>query len=164
MTGGCWAECAQARHRQEVAKIQWQGARGEIGRVPPLFRQRGAATVLVAALLAVATVLGLLLTDFARMTVARATAVAAADAAALAAAPLTFAVFGVEADPMAAAVKLAEAHGTELLECRCSIDRSWAAREVLVVVALDVELLLLTDRRVEAASAAEFRPILLGLE
>lgn len=120
--------------------------------------------MLVAALLAVAALLGLLLTDFARMAVARATAVAAADAAALAAAPLTFAVFGDEADPTAAAAELAEAHGTELVECRCSIDRSWAAREVLAVVAVDVELLLFADRRVEAASAAEFRPVLLGLE
>lgn len=125
--------------------------------------QRGAAAVLVAALLAVATVLGLLVTDFARMAVARATAVAAADAAALAAAPLTFAVFGDETDPTAAAAKLASAHGADLAACRCSIDRSWAAREVLVVVTVDVELLLFADRVMEASSAAEFRPVLLGL-
>jgi hypothetical protein len=93
--------------------------------------------------------------------VARARATVAADAVALAAAPITFSSFGDQDDPARAAAAIAAANGVDVVECLCSIDRSWARRVVVAVVSIDLELLLLPDRRVEAAAAAEFRPILL---
>lgn len=124
--------------------------------------QRGAAALLVAALLAVGVLLALLVTDIARVATARTHATTAADAAALAAAPLTFSAFGSRTDPVQAAEDLAQANGAELVECRCLVDRTWDVRVVVAVVAIDVDLLLVPDRRVEAAAAAEFRPVLLG--
>lgn len=124
--------------------------------------QRGAAALLVAALLAVGVLLALLVTDIARVAAARTNATTAADAAALAAAPLTFSAFGSRTDPVQAAADLARANGAELVECHCPIDRSWDVRVVVAVVAIDVDLLVVPDRRVEAAAAAEFRPVLLG--
>ena len=118
--------------------------------------------MLVAALLLVGSVLALLIADVARLTTTRSRATVAADAAALGAAPLTFYPFGPERDPTAAARNLAAANGAELVECVCVVDRSWASREVVVVVAVDADLLLIPDRRLQAAAAAEFRPVLLG--
>jgi hypothetical protein len=126
--------------------------------------QRGAATLLVAALLALGSLLGLAVADLARVTVARTRAAAAADAAALAAVPLTFSSFGGSNDPREAAVRTAAGNGAELVECRCPVDRSWATRVAVTVVAIEVDLLLFPDRRVTAAAAAEFRPILLASE
>ena len=124
-------------------------------------RQQGSATLLLAALLAVGSLLGLALADVARVAIARARATVAADAAALAAAPITFSSFGDEDDPARAAAAIAEVNGADLVECLCPTDRSWARRVVVTVVSIDVDLLLFPDRRVAAAAAAEFRPVLL---
>ena len=124
--------------------------------------ERGAAAVVVAALLAVGMVLALLAVDLARVAEARAQLTVAADAAALAAAPVTFAAFGTHADPAAAAEATAAANGASLLECNCVIDRTWATRRVVVVVGLTLELALLGSRDLRASSAAEFQPVALG--
>jgi Flp pilus assembly protein TadG len=125
-------------------------------------RQQGAATVVVVALLVVGMVLALFLTDVARVAAARARLTSAADAAALAAAPATFADFGAGADPYRSAAETAQANDAHLMECNCPVDRSWATRMVRVVVALDVDLTLLGSRHLEASAAAEFSPVLLG--
>ncbi len=82
----------------------------------------------------------------------------AADAAALAAAPLTFARFGGESQPERAAARAAAENGARLQVCRCDIDHSWASRTVVVAVVTDVDLLLLPSRSLRATAAAEFRP------
>ena len=124
--------------------------------------ERGAAAVVVAGLLVVGVVLGLLVTDVARIVAVRAQLATAADAAALAAAPATFADFGAGADPVLAAAETARANGSRLVECRCDIDHSWATRTAVVAVASDVELTILGSRHLELRAAAEFAPVRLG--
>lgn len=123
---------------------------------------RGAATPIVVGLLVVGVLLAVLVADVARITAARVQLTAAADAAALAAAPVTFARFGGSGSPQDEAAAMAVANGAELVECRCDVDRSWSDRTVVVVVSADVDLLLLGERRLQAVSAAEFRPVELG--
>ena len=125
-------------------------------------RQAGAATLLVSGLLAVSVLAAGLLLDVAQVAATRAGLTAAADAAALAAAPITFAGFGSDSHPRAAAAAIAAENGARLEACHCDIDRSWAARTVVVVVSADTDLLLLRDRRLQATAAAQFRPVLLG--
>jgi Flp pilus assembly protein TadG len=107
------------------------------------------------------TVLALLLVDVSRVTAARARLTAAADAAALSAAPATFADLGAGADPHRSAAEMARANSAQLVDCDCEVDRSWVTRMVRVVVASDVDLTLLGSRHLEAAAAAEFSPVLL---
>jgi hypothetical protein len=118
--------------------------------------------LIVAALIAVTLLLAVLVSDVAALVQARAQLTTAADAAALAAAPVTFATFGAAGTPAAEAAAFAEANGVILIECRCPVDRSWASREVAVVVAVSVDLILLGHREMQARAAAEFRPIALG--
>ncbi len=125
-------------------------------------RQSGSSTLLAGGVLAVAVLLAGLVADVALVAAARARLTVAADAAALAAAPLTFAHFGGESRPERAAVAAAAENGARLETCRCDIDRSWASRTVVVVVATDVDLLLLPNRSLRASAAAEFRPASLG--
>jgi hypothetical protein len=122
-------------------------------------RQQGAATIIVAGLLVVGMVMSLLVADVARTSATRAQLVAAADAAALAAAPATFATFGGSGLPWIEAEAMADANGAELVECRCEVDPSWSSRTVVVVVAVDVSLILLGRRHLEATAAAEFTPV-----
>lgn len=120
--------------------------------------EAGAVGVIAAALAVVAVLVSLLAVDLGRVAAARAQLMTAADAAALAAAPLTFAGFGIGSDPVTAATEMAHANGAQLIGCRCGIDRSWASRRVVVTVGRTVELSLLGDRKLTAVAAAEFRP------
>lgn len=124
---------------------------------------RGSVTVLVLGLVAVVVVLGLMLGTTGQYLAARSQIQAAADAAALAAAPLTFRPFGSTNGPAVEAARLAAANGAQLIDCDCSIDRSFAVRVVEVEVAADVRLLVLGPRRVRAVAAAEFTPVKLFL-
>ncbi|MCP4304009.1 MAG: hypothetical protein GY788_03835 [bacterium] len=125
-------------------------------------RQRGSVGIIAAAGTLLVLVIGLLLTDVAHTYTARASLATAADAAALAAAPVTFSSFGTDGNPWRAAAEMAAANGAELIACECSIDRSWSTRRVAVTVAATVDLSLLGDRRMTAMAAAEFRPVDLG--
>ncbi len=89
---------------------------------------------------------------------ARLQAAAAADAAALAAAPVTFRPFGAVGGPVAEARRLASANGAVLTGCTCPIDRTWRPRVVEVVVERRVSLLGLGAITVRASSRAEFSP------
>lgn len=113
-------------------------------------------------MLVVGVLLGVLVADVARVAAARARLANAADAAALAAAPATFADFGAGSDPWRAAAATANANGAELIACRCDVDRSWAPRNVQVLVATDIGLSLLGSRHLRANAAAEFTPVLLA--
>lgn len=114
-------------------------------------------TILGAAVAAVTLAAALLTFDVHRLLVAKAAAQSAADAAALAAAPLTFAAFGSERSPEAEAAVFAGANGAELVACSCDPDPVWRARVVVVMVSVPVESLLGFDR-VTARAAAEFDP------
>jgi hypothetical protein len=119
--------------------------------------QRGATTVLAAAIAAIAVFAGLVGVEVYRLVTAKAVAQTAADAAALAAAPLTFAAFGSEAGPEAEAGAYAAANGSELVECRCPFDPVWRSRVVVVTVAVEVDSFVGISR-VQAVAAAEFDP------
>jgi hypothetical protein len=86
-------------------------------------------------------------------------AATAADAAALAAAPLTFAGFGAASSPEVEAERYARLNGASLVSCRCPFDPSWSTRTVEVVVTAPVELALFGRRELRAVGRAEFTPI-----
>ena len=86
---------------------------------------------------------------------------AAADAAALAAAPVTFLPFGAEGGPADEAARFALLNGAELESCRCPIDRSFSPRTVEVRVGRTIDLWPAGTIRVSAVSRAEFLPALL---
>ena len=125
-------------------------------------RETGAVGLLAAAMATVAVVLALLLADVARVVVARSQVTTAADAAALAAAPVTFSAFGTSGDPGREAAAVAAANGARLVECLCPVDHSWEARTVTVTVVVDTSLVLLRGREIGARASAEFRPVVLG--
>ena len=73
-------------------------------------------------------VLAVLLADLGGFLAARLQASAAADAAALAAAPVTFRRFGSAGTPIDEAARFAVANGARLVTCRCPVDRPAASR------------------------------------
>ncbi len=83
---------------------------------------------------------------------------AAADAAALAAAPVTFLPFGAEGTPAEEAERFAHLNDTELRRCTCPLDPSWGPRTVEVEVARTVRLWPAGVVTVTAVSRAEFVP------
>lgn len=114
------------------------------------------------ALAAVVVVLGLLVADVSIYLGARARAQVAADAAALAAAPVTFRPFGAAGSAVDEARRFAAYNGAVLLECRCSPDQSWQSRTVTVLVSVPAELVLLGATEAMAWSSADFEPTRLG--
>ena len=125
--------------------------------------ESGAVGVVVAVLATFTIIVSLLLLDVAHVVAARASLVAAADSAALAAAPVTFSSFGTPGNPRTAAAEMAVANGADLVDCQCEMDKTWATRRVTVTVRTSVDLVLLGDRQLTATSSAEFRPVALGL-
>jgi hypothetical protein len=119
--------------------------------------ERGAVSVLAAALTAITLLLGLVGAEVYRLVVAKAMAQAAADAAALAAAPVTFLPFGSELDPGGEAETFAKSNGARLVDCLCPVDPVWRPRVVTVTVAVAVDSFLGIPE-VLASAAAEFDP------
>lgn len=123
--------------------------------------QRGAASLMMLALAAVVLVVGFLVADLSIYVGARARAQIAADAAALAAAPVTFRPFGADGSAWREAQQFAAANGATLLECRCPPDASWASRTVVVLVSVPADLVLLGSTEATAWSSADFDPTLM---
>ena len=86
---------------------------------------------------------------------------AAADAAALAAAPVTFMPFGATGTPTDEAARFARLNGADLDSCVCPLDTSWEPRTVRVEVSRMVSIWPVGRIRVSAVSRAEFVPALL---
>ena len=122
---------------------------------------RGGAAVLLAAGAGVALLLAAALGAAGSYLRARVEAVAAADAAALAAAPVTFLPFGATGTPAEEAARFALANGASLLWCACPVDPSWEPRTVTVQVARAVRLWPAGSLTVTAIGRAEFEPALL---
>lgn len=121
----------------------------------------GAAGVLLAAVAGVVLLLAAVLASTGAYLRARVEAVAAADAAALAAAPVTFAPFGAPGTASDEAARFAQANGASLVLCACAPDPSWEPRTVTVRVAVESHLWPVGSVTVEAVSRAEFVPALL---
>lgn len=122
---------------------------------------RGAAAVLLLGVMVVVLLLAAVLGTVGAYLRARVEAVAAADAAALAAAPVTFLPFGAQGTPAEEAARFASANGTRLLWCACPVDPSWEPRTVAVEVAREVRLWPAGSLTVTAVGRAEFEPALL---
>ena len=110
------------------------------------------------AVMALVVFVGLAVLGAAQVITARARATTAADAAALAAAPITFPPLTGGGSPMAEALRVAEANGARLVSCLCSQVATFEPRQVEVTVVFPVDLPMLGRRWVEASSAAEFVP------
>ncbi|MCL1692848.1 MAG: pilus assembly protein TadG-related protein [Actinomycetia bacterium] len=123
--------------------------------------ERGSAVVLLLAVAGLVLLLTIGVADAGIAFSARLQAAAAADAAALAAAPVTFRPFGAAGGPVTEARRLARANGAVLTHCSCAVDRTWRSRVVEVVVERRVELLGLGAITVRASSRAEFAPMAL---
>ena len=121
--------------------------------------ERGSVSLLVVGFLGMVVVLGMMLGAAGQFLSAQSRVQAAADAAALAAAPVTFRRFGSSGDPAAEAARLAGANGARLIRCLCSIDRSWDSRIVEVEVGEEINLLGLGLLEVRGKAAAEFVPV-----
>ncbi|MFH1330522.1 MAG: Rv3654c family TadE-like protein [Actinomycetota bacterium] len=125
---------------------------------------RGGAAVLLVGVAAVVLLLAAALGAVGAYLLARVEAVAAADAAALAAAPVTFLPFGAEGTPTEEAARFATANGARLLSCVCPVDPSWEPRTVTVRVAREARLWPVGLLTVTAVGRAEFLPALLLTE
>jgi hypothetical protein len=121
----------------------------------------GAAAALLVGVAGVILVLTLGLASVGVYLRARVEATTAADAAALAAAPVTFLPFGAAGTPADEAARFAAANGATLIACDCPLDSSWNARTVTVEVARRVGLGPLGVVEVRAKGRAEFVPALL---
>jgi hypothetical protein len=121
--------------------------------------QRGASSLLAVAATGLAIVLAALVLDVALLVGHRLQMAAAADAAALAAAPVTFRGFGTTLSPRGEAAAIARANGARLVTCACAVDTSLRVRSVRVVVAADAHLLFFGRQRVTAESVATYTPI-----
>ena len=119
---------------------------------------RGAAGVLLLGVALVVLLLGAGLGAVGQYVAARFQAQGAADAAALAAAPVTFRPYGGSGDPAAEAAGFAAVNGARMVACRCPVDRSFEPRAVTVRVEMVVPVLVIGRVTVEAESRAEFSP------
>ena len=116
--------------------------------------ERGSASLLAVAVSVVVVVASLVATDIARMVDVRLKALAAADAAALAAAPLT-----IDGNPVAEATRFAQLNQARLVSCKCPVDPSPIVRWVTVVVEIPVDTWIIPARVVTAVANAEFDPL-----
>lgn len=121
----------------------------------------GSIAPVAAAIVGLAVLLAALVGGVGQAFIARNRAASAADAAALAAAAVTFRPFGSPGDPAAEADRFARLHGVELVSCDCPIDRSYAPRRVTVVVTVTTEIIGLGSRTFQATGRAVMEPLVL---
>ena len=122
---------------------------------------RGAAGIVLVGVAALVLLFGAALGSVGAFLNARVQVSAAADAAALAAAPVTFLPFEAAGTPAEEAARFARLNGADLDRCGCPVDRSWEPRTVEVEVSRMVDLWPIGRIRVSAVSRAEFVPALL---
>lgn len=118
----------------------------------------GSAAVAVLGAIGVLLVLVVWLSALAVAMRAHLDATTAADAAALAAAPVTFLPFGAKGSPTDEAARFARLNGAHLVWCRCPLDQSFDSRTVEVRVTKSVDLPVLGMTEIEATGRAEFVP------
>jgi secretion/DNA translocation related TadE-like protein len=120
--------------------------------------ERGSAGLLTAAIAGFVAAMTVALAAVAGVQIGRLRATTAADAAALAAAPVTFLPFGAAGSPAAEAGRFARLNGALLVSCRCDVDPSFEPRSAEVRVRVAVRLPLFGSISVEATGRAEFVP------
>ena len=97
----------------------------------------------------------------AQVLVARIRVVTAAEAGALAAAPVTFRPFGASGSAVGEAARLVRANGADFVSCSCDHDPGYAPRTATVTARLTVAVLGIRDIGLEATAVAEFSPVVL---
>ena len=120
--------------------------------------ERGSAAVALIGVVGVAMMLALGVGIVGSVLRGRTEANTAADAAALAAAPVTFLPFGASGSPAQEASRFAARNGARLVSCACPVDESWEPRTVVVVVERRVSIPPFGSIDVRATSRAEFVP------
>lgn len=123
--------------------------------------ERGSAAIAAVGLVVLGFMLMVGLAGIAQVVLARAKVVAAAEAGALAAAPVTFRPFGATGSPSAEADRLVRANGARLVRCSCPYDSGYGPRTVVVTARLSTTVLGLREMTLRATAAAEFSPVAL---
>ena len=118
-------------------------------------------TVFAIAAIVSALVLMAAVTAVGQVLVARNRVIAAAEAGALAAAPVTFRPFGATGSAIDEAARLVRSNGATLVRCDCRPDSGYDPRTVVVTARADVHVFGLREVSIEATAAAEFRPVAL---
>lgn len=124
---------------------------------------RGSVSVFAAGALVLALVLAAGVTAIGQVLIARNRIIAAAEAGALAAAPVTFRPFGAAGSATDEAARLVRSNGATLVRCDCRPNPGYGARTVIVTASANVNVMGIRETRIEATAAAEFRPMALLL-
>ena len=123
--------------------------------------ERGSATIAAVGVLVLGFTLVVGLAGIGQIVLARAKVVTAAEAGALAAAPVTFRPFGATGSPTAEADRLVRANGAVLVRCSCPYDPGYDPRTAIVTARLRMAVLGFREITLEATAAAEFAPVAL---
>ena len=123
--------------------------------------ERGSAAIAAVGVVVLGFVLMVGLAGVGQVVLARAKVVAAAEAGALAAAPVTFRPFGATGSPSAEADRLVRANGARLVRCSCPYDTGYGPRTVVVTARSRTTVLGFREMTLEATAAAEFSPVAL---
>ena len=119
---------------------------------------RGAVGVVLLAVAVVSLVVAVSVVAVGQYLTGYANARIAADAAALAAAPVTFRPFGATGTPAEEAARFASLNGSRVVGCVCRLDESWDPRTAQVTVERSFRVVMLGRRTVKATARAEFTP------
>ncbi|MDE0642561.1 MAG: hypothetical protein OXH95_00275 [bacterium] len=122
---------------------------------------RGGITIFAIGIVVFALVLVAGLAAAGQVLIARDRVFTAAEAGALAAAPVTFRPFGASGSAAEEAAKIVRANGARLVKCVCPPNPLYDPRTVTVTAEVTVEVLGWREMRLEATAAAEFRPVAL---
>ena len=123
--------------------------------------ERGSATIAAVGVLVLGFTLVAGMAGIGQIVLARAKVVTAAEAGALAAAPVTFRPFGATGSPTAEADRMVRANGAVLVRCSCPYDPGYDPRTAIVTARLRVAVLGFREITLEATAAAEFAPVAL---
>lgn len=123
--------------------------------------ERGSVSLLLVAVAGVVLLFAAALGSVGAYFRVRVEATTAADAAALAAAPVTFMPFGASGSPLDEARRFAAANGASVVACSCARDPSWEPRTIQVEVEKVVRLWPAGRLAVRAVGRAEFSPAML---
>lgn len=121
--------------------------------------ERGSVSTLLVAVMFLGCVLLVAITGVGQFLVARERVVTAAEAGALAAAPVTFRPFGASGSAADEADRLVRANGAMLLRCDCPPDPTYYPRTATVTARSTVAILGFREVELEYTAAAEFRPV-----
>lgn len=121
-------------------------------------KERGSVSVVVAVIVPGLIIASMAIAALGQVIGGFERAASAAEAAALAAAPVTFRPFGTDTSPSQEAARVASANGGVLTDCSCPKDATWATRIVRVEVQVEVDVILFGPVTVTRHASAEFAP------